>query len=210
MYKKVTIKDTSQKAGVSNATVSLVRSRKVKTGRVSKEKADQIRAIAQEPNDQPNNLARSLQSGRSETIGLWVADCSNPFFGTLALYIQQQIEQAGYAVIILNTNESDQQMGKMVNILKNRKVYGYIIVFTEHGESYVLQLAAAATPPVLIDRYYPAIQTYSVVLDGYQASYQAARLLIEGGARRLASGAARVWQYPIAYERLPVWLCRCP
>lgn len=184
--KKVSIKDIAQKAGVSNATVSLVLSGKVKTGRVSKEKADQIRAIAQEMNYQPNNLARSLQSGRSETIGLLVADISNPFFGTLALYIQQQIEAAGYAVIIMNTNESDQQMGKMINILKNRQVDGYIIVPTEHGESYVQQLADAGTPLVLIDRYYPAIQTYSVMLDGYQASYQAARLLIEAGARRPA------------------------
>lgn len=182
--KKVSIKDIAHEAGVSNATVSLVLSGKVKTGRVSKEKADHIRAIAREMNYQPNNLARSLQSGRSETIGLLVADISNPFFGTLAFYIQQQIEEAGYAVIIMNTNESDQQMGKMINILKNRQVDGYIIVPTEHGEQYVQQLVDAATPLVLIDRYYPAIQTYSVMLDGYQASYQAARLLIEEGARR--------------------------
>lgn len=182
--KKVSIKDIAQEAGVSNATVSLVLSGKVKTGRVSKEKADHIRAIAQQMNYQPNNLARSLQSGRSETIGLLVADISNPFFGTLAFHIQQQIEKAGYAVIIMNTNESDQQMGKMINILKNRQVDGYIIVPTAHGESYIRQLVDTHTPLVLIDRYYPAIQTYSVMLDGYQASFRAARLLIERGCRR--------------------------
>lgn len=182
--KKVSIKDIAREAGVSNATVSLVLSGKLKNGRVSREKADHIRAIAREMNYQPNNLARSLQSGRSETIGLLVADISNPFFGTLAFYIQQQIEEAGYAVIIMNTNESDQQMGKMINILKNRQVDGYIIVPTEHGEEYVQQLVDGGTPLVLIDRYYPAIQTYSVLLDGYQASFKAARLLIEAGAKR--------------------------
>lgn len=186
MYmKKVSIKDIAQKAGVSNATVSLVLSGKSKNGRVGKETAEEIHRIARELNYQPNNLARSLQSGRSQTIGLLVADISNPFFGTLAFYIQEQFEKSGYAVIIMNTNESDVQMGKMIGILKNRQVDGYIIVPTEHGESYVKQLVDANMPLVLIDRYYPAIQTYSVMLDGYQASFKATRLLIEKGCKRI-------------------------
>lgn len=183
--KKVSIKDIAQRAGVSNATVSLVLSGKLKKGRVSKETAEHIRSIAQELDYQPNNLARSLQSGRSQTIGLLVADISNPFFGMMAFYIQEQLEKSGYAVFIMNTNESDIQMGKMLDVLKNRQVDGYIIVPTQHGESYIRQLNDARTPLVLIDRYYPAIQTSSVMLDGYQASFQATRLLIGKGCRRI-------------------------
>lgn len=183
--KKVSIKDIAQKAGVSNATVSLVLSGKVKKGRVSKETTELIREIAKELNYQPNNLARSLQSGRSRTVGLLVADISNPFFGLLAFYVQEQMEKSGYAVFIMNTNESDVQMGKMIDILKNRQVDGYIIVPTQHGESYIQQLVDAHTPLVLIDRYYPAIQTYSVMLDGYQASFRATRLLIGKGCKRI-------------------------
>lgn len=183
--RKVSIKDIAQRAGVSNATVSLVLSGKLKKGRVSKEKADQIRSIAQELNYQPNNLARSLQSGRSQTIGLLVADISNPFFGMMAFYIQEQLEKSGYAVLIMNTNENDVRMGKMLDVLKNRQVDGYIIVPTQHGESYIRQLIEAHTPLVLIDRYYPAIQTSSVILDGYQASFQATRWLIDKGCKRI-------------------------
>lgn len=183
--KKVSIKDIAQKAGVSNATVSLVLSGKIQNGRVSKDKAEQIRRIAEEMDYQPNGLARSLQSGRSQTIGLLVADISNPFFGALAFYVQDQIEKSGYAVIIMNTNENDVQMGKMISILKNRQVDGYIIVPTEHGESHIKQLVESNSPLVLIDRYYPALQTYSVMLDGYQASFQATRLLIEKGCKRI-------------------------
>lgn len=183
--KKVSIKDIAQKAGVSNAAVSLVLSGKAKNGRVSKEKAEQIKQIADELNYQPNGLARSLQSGRSHTIGLLVADVSNPFFGSLAFYIQEQIENFGYAVIIMNTNESDIQMGRMLNILSNRQVDGYIVVPTEHGEQYIRPLAEVGFPLVLIDRYYPGIRTYAVTLNNYQASYQASDLLIQKGCKRI-------------------------
>lgn len=183
--KKVSIKDIAQKAGVSNAAVSLVLNDKNKNGRVSKEKSEEIKRIAKELDYQPNVVARSLQSGRSHTIGLLVADISNPFFATMAFYIQERIEKAGYAVIIMNTNESDAQMDRMIGIMKNRQVDGYIIVPTKRGEGYVKALLDVNAPLVLIDRYYPSLQTYNVMLDGYQASYQAARLLVDKGCKNI-------------------------
>lgn len=183
--KKVSIKDIAQKAGVSNATVSLVMNDKNKNGRVSREKAEEIKRIAKEMNYQPNVVARSLQSGRSHTIGLLVADISNPFFASLAFFIQERSEKAGYAVIIMNTNESDTQMEKMINILKNRQVDGYVIVPTKRGEHSLQDLLDVNAPLVLVDRYYPSLQTYNVMLDGYQASFQAAKLLMEKGCRKI-------------------------
>ena len=79
-------------------------------------------------NYEPSRLAMSLQSGRSQTIGLLVADISNPFFGTLAFYIQDEMEKAGYAVIIMNTDESDVQMDRMISLLKT----GGLVEFSGH------------------------------------------------------------------------------
>ena len=114
--KRVSIKDIAQVVGVSTATVSLVLTGKNKNGRVSKEMSEKIKKVANEMNYQPNRLAMSLQSGRSQTIGLLVADISNPFFGTLAFYVQEEMEKAGYAVIIMNTDESDLQMERMISL----------------------------------------------------------------------------------------------
>lgn len=183
--KKVSIKDIAREAGVSNATVSLVLNGKEKEGRVSKEVADRVRKIADEMNYQPNGLARSLQCGRTYTIGLIVADISNPFFGTLAYYVQEQIEKAGYTVMIMNTNESDQQIDKIISNLVNRQVDGYIIVPTEHGEPYINRLLNSNVPLVLLDRYYPALPTYNVMIDSYQASFQATNLLIRKGCKNV-------------------------
>lgn len=183
--RKTSIKDIAQKAGVSNATVSIVLSGKAKSGRVSEEKSALIKQIAKELNYQPNGLARSLQSGRSYTIGLLVADISNPFFGSLAFYIQEQIEKSDYTVVIMNTNESDVQMGRMIELLNNRQVDGLIVVPAEYGEAFIRPVAESGFPLVLVDRYYPEIPTYAVTLNGQQASFQAVNKMIEQGCKRI-------------------------
>lgn len=183
--KKVSIKDVAQKAGVSIATVSLVLNGKEKEGRVSKEVAERVRRISVEMNYRPNALARGLQSGKTYIIGLVVADISNPFFSSLAYYVQDQIEKSGYSVMIMNTNEDDRQMQKIIDTLKNHQVDGYVIVPTEFGEDSVHELLKSGKPLVLLDRSYTNLKTYSVAVDGYQASFEATNLLIEYGCKHI-------------------------
>lgn len=184
--KRVSIKDIASVVGVSTATVSLVLTGKGKDGRVSKDVSEKIRRIASEMNYQPNRLAMSLQSGRSQTIGLLVADISNPFFGSLAFYIQEEMEKAGYAVIIMNTDESDHQMERMVMLLRSRQVDGFIVVPTEFGSNCIKSLIDDHIPLVLVDRHYADLCTDCVLIDNYQASYRATRYLVEQKCRKIA------------------------
>ena len=66
-----TIREISERAGVSIATVS-----KVLNGKpgVKQETADEILAIANELNYRPNLNARFLKSGRSQTLGIITED----------------------------------------------------------------------------------------------------------------------------------------
>ena len=110
---RVSLKTIADLLGVSTASVSIVLSGKDIKGRVSKETSKRILETAKELNYIPNTLAKGLRMGSSKTIGLVVADISNLFFGTLALYIQECAEKEGYAVIIVNTNEKLRDMKKM-------------------------------------------------------------------------------------------------
>lgn len=184
--KRTSIKDIAQAVGVSTATVSLVLTGKGKNGRVSQEMSEKIRQKAKELNYQPNRLAQSLQSGRTHTVGLLVTDIVNPFFATLAYHIQQEMGKIGYAVIIANTNEENGQMKKMVELLQSRQVDGFIIIPTEAGEDCVKQLVENRVPLVLIDRYYPEIATNNVLIDNFDASYQATKYLIDKGCKDIA------------------------
>lgn len=183
--KRTSLKDIALKVGVSTAAVSLVLNGKEKEGRVSKEMAEKIRQAAHELNYQPNRLAKGLQSGRTQTVGLVVADISNPFFATLAFHIQEELEKSGYAVIIMNTNEDDMRMGQMINLLRERQVDGFIIVPTQSGESSIRSLVEQRVPLVLIDRYYPSVPAPSVVIDNYEAARAITRYLVQASCKRI-------------------------
>ncbi|MDR1097611.1 MAG: LacI family transcriptional regulator [Tannerella sp.] len=182
---RVSLKSIAKEVGVSITAVSLVLSGKEKEGRVGKDMAEKIRLKAKEMHYEPNNLARGLRVGRSQTIGLIVADISNLFFANLAFHIQEHAEKFGYSVIITNTNESDLKLEKMVNVLKRRPVDGFIIVPTEHGKPFVEDLVKRNIPVVLIDRYFPEINAGAVVVDNYNASGKAVKNLIGQGCKNI-------------------------
>lgn len=184
--KRVSIKDIASIVGVSTATVSLVLSNKDKNGRVSREVAQTIRDVASQMNYQPNFLAKSLQSGSSKTIGLLVADITNSFFSQLAFHVQKEMQKHDYAVIIVNTDEDSDQMGKMISLLKSRQVDGFIIVPTESGDILIDNLYKEQFPLVLVDRYFASIDTCNVLADNFNATYQATSYMIDKGCRKIA------------------------
>ncbi|MDR2763444.1 MAG: LacI family transcriptional regulator [Tannerella sp.] len=182
---RVSIKDIAREVGVSTAAVSLVLNGKDENGRIGKEMSEKIRQKAKEMHYEPNNLARGLRIGRSNTIGLILADISNLFFANLAFHIQEQAEKQGYSVIITNTNESDLKMEKMINVLNSRQVDGFIIVPTEHGDRYIADLLKRRMPVVLIDRFFPHLRASSVAVDNYNAARKAIEKMIRQGCRNI-------------------------
>ena len=76
--KKTSLKDIAQRVGVSIALVSYVLNNQ-KQGRIGREIAQKIRETAALLNYHPNQIARSLKTRKTYTIGLVVADISNPF-----------------------------------------------------------------------------------------------------------------------------------
>ena len=184
--KRVSIKDIAEKLGVSTATISLVLSGKGKDGRVGKEMTEKIKRTALAMNYKPNNLARGLRIGKTNTIGLIVADISNPFFAHMAFHIQEYAEERGYSVIIANTNESNAKMERMINILISRQVDGLIIAPTEFGETPIRNLVESKFPLVLLDRWFPNLQTHNVTINNYQASKDATLYLINKGCKKIA------------------------
>ena len=183
---QTSIKDIANRVGVSTASVSLVLNGKDKNGRVGEVLAEKIRQEAKAMNYEPNRMAKGLRSGRSETIGLIVADISNPFFANLAFHIQEHAELYGYSVIITNSNEKTEKMEKMISVLRSRQVDGFIIVPTEHGEKPIEKLVNDKFPVVLLDRYFPEINVSYVSVNNYQASMEATNLLLNLNCNRIA------------------------
>lgn len=177
--KRVSLKDIAEKAGVSTALVSYVLNGK--QNRVGKEIARKIKKIAEELEYEPHHVAKSLRSGKTHTIGLIIADISNPFFANIARVVEDEAKRYGYTVIIGSSDEKASKSWDLLQVLLNRQVDGFIIVSSENSQDNILLLKKRKIPFVLLDRHFPEVQTDFVTTNNYKASYDATVHLLENG-----------------------------
>lgn len=185
MKKRVTLKDIAERAGVSTALVSYVMNGKDKEGKVGREMAARINRIAEELNFKPHHIARSLRSGRSHTLGLVIADISNPFFANIARIVENEARAFGYTVIYGSSDEDPRKSSDLIDVLLNRSVDGFILVVTEDSHAKVWELLKDRVPFVLLDRYLTGVPADHVSTDNYRASHDACTHLFENGYRRI-------------------------
>jgi LacI family transcriptional regulator len=187
MKKKASLKDVAQKVGVSIPLVSYVLSNKGKENRVSEKTAKRIREAAKELNYHPNLNARSLKTNKTKTIGVIVADISNPFFSNLARVIEDEAYLKDYTVIFGSSDENVVKFEKLLNFLQTRQVDGFILAAPEGSKDLIFQLTESDIPCVMIDRYFKGKNLACVVVDNLNASQQATEYLMEKGHQKIAS-----------------------
>ena len=191
MAKRIALKDIAEKVGVSIALVSYVMNGQEKEKRVGADVVERIRKVALELNYKPNQIAQSLRTGLTKTIGLIVADIANPFFGNLARVIEDEASTYGYTVIFGSSDEDSNKSASLIDILLNRQVDWFIIVPAEGTEAQIKSLQDRAIPLVLTDRYFSNLSTNYVVLDNYSAAFDAVAHLTGNGYNRIGMIAYR-------------------
>ena len=147
--------------------------------------AKKILQVAEDLNYQPNEIAKSLRTGSTKSIGLIVADIANPFFGQLSRIIEDIAFDHGYTVLFGSSDEDTVKTETLVRFLLSRRVDGLIIVPTEGSASIIQSLHKRKTPFVLIDRYFPEINSNYVILNNHLATYEATSTLIQKGYKNI-------------------------
>ncbi|MBI1877016.1 MAG: LacI family DNA-binding transcriptional regulator [Chloroflexi bacterium] len=180
---RVNIKHVAHQAGVSTATVSHVINQ---TRFVREETRHKVLEAIGALNYQPSTIARGLATKSTQTIGLVIADITNPFFTAVARGVEDRINQHGYHTIFCNTDEDPRREDEYLRLLFGRQVDGLIIAPTGVHSEYLSRLAEVDTPIVLLDRATPGIEAPLVGVDNEGGAYQATRYLIELGHRRIA------------------------
>lgn len=184
MNRKTSLKDIAQAVGVSTTLVSYVLNNQ-KENRISKAIAQKIRKVAEELNYQPNQIAKSLKTNKTRTLGLLVADIANAYSSSLARIIEDEADRQGYTVIFGSSDENALKGQKLITTLLNRQVDGLLIAAPEGMEQAIGNLQERSVPFVLIDRYFPALKTSYVALDNYQSIFGAVQHLIHSGYERI-------------------------
>ncbi|MFT4153534.1 LacI family DNA-binding transcriptional regulator [Parafilimonas sp.] len=185
MEKKVALKDVAQHIGVSVALVSYVLNGKEKEARVGADMAKRIRKAAVELNYQPNLIAKSLKMGKTKTIGLIVADISNPFFSTIARIVEDEAKKHGYVVIFGSSDESAEKQLDLIDVFSTRLVDAFIIAPAAGTEEQIETIVKRGIPVVLMDRFFPGLKVDCVHINNFNAAGKAVKQLIKNGRRKI-------------------------
>lgn len=184
--RKTSLNDIAQQLGVSKTLVSLVLNGKAKEHRISDDICKKVTVLAKELNYQPNQIAKGLRTGKTNTIGLIIADIANPFFGKLGREIEREASLHGYRVMFCSSDEKAENANQQIEMLLQGQVDGFIISPPTGSQEKIKLLERRKTPYVLIDRYFPEIESNFVVVDNFQASYEGTEHLINNGCKRIA------------------------
>jgi len=186
MQKRAALKDIAQKVGVSTALVSYVLNNQEEEKRVGKEIAARIRQAALDLHYTPNQIARSLKTSKTHTIGVIVADIHYRFTSGVTKAIEIACQQLNYTVIYGSSNEDPAKFARLIHLLVDRQVEGLIIVPVMDCKKEIDYLHRHEIPFVLIDRILPDVEANIIAIDNAKAAHRSALHLAKTGHRRIA------------------------
>jgi LacI family transcriptional regulator len=134
----------------------------------------------------PNAHARSLASGRSNTLGLIISDISNPFFPELVKSTERAAFERGYDLILSNTNYEAERTSSYVQRLIERKVAGVALMTSELDTALVGELARRRVCVVFLDLGSAGQCMSNVVVDYDTGIEEAIVHLVAHGHREIA------------------------
>lgn len=184
-FTQITIKDIARELGISPSTVS----RALKDHPdISKETKKAVNELAEKLNYQPNIVALNLRKQKTNTIGVVIPELVHFFFSTVIAGIEDVAYNAGYNVILAQSNESVEREKIDLKALYNSRVDGMLMSISRETVEYdhIESVLAKGVPIVFYDRDYPNMKTSRVIVDDYIGAREAAIHLIEQGCKKIA------------------------
>ncbi len=179
--RKPTISDVARCAGVSTATAGRVLGG---YGYSSADKRRRVLLAAEELGYRPNHLARSLITGRTQTIGVVTPGIERPSSAALVRGIADIAARAGFGVLLAQSDETVEGEISAVEDLDARGVDGLVLAPFEAGAH--LGGVAGQARLVIVDRDAGDLGVDSVTIDRLAAGRDCVRCLLDAGHRAIA------------------------
>jgi LacI family transcriptional regulator len=185
MFESYTIKDIAKALGVSTSTVSRALKGSYEIGAETKKL---VQEYAEKVNYRPNPIALSLKDQKSHSIGVVVCEVANDYFSQAINGIESIAYNLGYHVIITQTHESFDRETVNVQHLLSRHVDGLLVSLSAQttDTSQYKYLHEKGFPIVFFDRIAADIDTHRVVADNFKGAFDATKLLIKSGFKKIA------------------------
>ncbi|WP_062135238.1 LacI family DNA-binding transcriptional regulator [Demequina aestuarii] len=176
-----TIYEVAAHAGVSPATVSRV----MNGTAVRPELETRVREAIALLEYRPSRRARSLRTNQSEMIALVIPDIQNPFFTALARGAEHVMRQAGYSLVLCNTDDNPDYEASYVQVIHDERMPGAIVAPSTTGTTF-LPLLDEGRPVVAVDRHIEDPRADAVMADNFAGAVEATQWQFDQGSTRVA------------------------
>lgn len=177
--------DIARAASTSVTTVSRVLAGGDGAQRISAATRQRVIDAAQAIGYRPNLLARSLRTRRTQTLALLASDIANPWFGQIALLIEQALQRQGQWLMLCNSHEDAETEAQYLRLLPRKGIDGLFLIPVIRSRKALLELVGRDLPTVVIDRPIAGIDSF-VATDEDQLATLLCDTLARGGVRRVA------------------------
>jgi DNA-binding LacI/PurR family transcriptional regulator len=181
---KITLKDIAAALGISPSTVS----KALKGHRdISSSTKQSVKELAEKWNYKPDQIALSLKSGLTNTIGVIVPEIVHYFFSSVIGGIEDLAYDSGYHVMFCQSSELYAREVKAVETLLSSRVDGILISVSKMTENFdhFRKIQDNDIPLVFFDRICDEIDTDRVIVDDEKGAFDAVTHLINIGCKNI-------------------------
>lgn len=172
------IRDIAKEAGVGVGTVSRFLN---DSGYVSEEARTKIEDAMKKLDYTPNELARNLYHKKTGIIAVLVPNVSNPFFAEFVDCVESELYNAGFKMMLCNTEKESNAELEYLDMLNRHIVDG---VITGVHSLKVEEYKRIHKPIVALDRYLGE-EIPVVAVNHKEGGRLAAETLIENGCKKI-------------------------
>jgi LacI family transcriptional regulator len=179
------MREVAERAGVAMSSVSRVLSGHPD---VSPKMRDVVMDAVRELGYRPDMLAQGLRRGSTYSVGFTVSDIGNPVLAEIVTGAEKRLRDAGYSLLLTNSEGDPQLDVEHISLLERRRVDGLILSLAEENHpDTVAALREVAVPVVLVDRdISPGVNARRAAFDHAAGMRAATAHLLELGHRRFA------------------------
>jgi LacI family transcriptional regulator len=174
-----TIYDVAKRARVSTYTVSAVLNQSAK---VSPQLTRRVLRAVEALDYTINDLARGLHTRRTRIAGMLIPDIGNPFYAKVVRGAEDILRQAGYALLLGNTNNDPGEQARYLALFRAKQVDGLLLFVAPGGDD----TPVAGKPAVFVGRAPRQKDLDLVAADNAKGTELAVTHLLARGHRRIA------------------------
>jgi LacI family transcriptional regulator len=181
----VTLKDVADHVGVNVSTASRALSSE-RSSLVSAATRARVREAAEQLGYRANLQASALRRGKTGTIGVIVADLSNPFIGPTLRGFSSALGSRNLLPFIAESRDSSERLARICDQLLAQRVDGIVATAGRYGDESLFRRVAMEAPLVLAVRQLPHSGLHTIAHDDVTGGRLAAEHLLSLGHTRVA------------------------